>query len=914
MAPWVDQLETRQLLSATAGLTVQPMFVLGPMASGGAPPSSAYTPAQIQQAYGFNQIAFGGVTGNGSGETIAIVDAYNDPNIQADLNTFDSQFGLAPTTVSVVNQNGGSSLPVADSTGGWEVEESLDVEWAHAIAPGAKIVLVEASSATDTNLLAAVNYAAGRANVVSMSWGGGEFGAETYYDGYFSRPGVAFVASSGDAGAPASWPASSPNVLSVGGTALSLGAGGAWAGETGWSGSGGGPSAYEPQPAYQAGVVTQTAMRANPDVAYNASPATGYAVYDSFTGGGGWLQVGGTSAGAPQWSALLAIADQGRALNGQAPLNASSPQEVMTTLYQNATSGGFHDITSGVSTGSPWYSAGPGYDFVTGLGTPVANLLVQSFTGNVSTAPGDHLAITASTNETAGAAFSVTVTALTATGATDPSFAGTIAFRSSDAQAGLPAGYTFTANDAGTHTFLVTLDTAGAQSITATDTASTLVTGTLAGINVSPAAASQIVLSGLPSATTLGATQTLTVTMRDPYGNLATGYTGTVQFTSSDLQAGLPASYTFQTTDAGSRSFAVTFNTAGTQSVTVTDSVAGLSATSAGVSVTPAAPINLTATAVSSSEIDLSWTGSTGATGYQIQASTGGGGWTQIGTTAAGVTTYKDTGLAAGTTYSFRVFATSGNVASAASNLASATTTGSGGVAATGDSLWSNTYTPPENAYAWGSYEVGVKFEASVSGTVTGMRFYKQTWMNGYSHVAHLWTAGGTLLATAGFTSETAYGWQQVQFASPVAIAANTVYIVSFSTGGGYFGITTGYFNGGGVTNGPLQALAGGTSGGNGVYHYGNGSFPSFNGYGMNFWADVVFSPGVTGSSVTKSVATTTSPISGFAVATVPKPSAPAKTHAAQPRKTPVHSVAATYRRTVPQALTQSAFHAKYRR
>ncbi len=911
LTPQVDRLETRQVLSATAGLTVQPMYALGSLASS-SPPSSAYTPAQIEQAYGFNNISFGSVKGDGTGETIAIVDAYDDPNIQSDLNTFDSTFGLAPATVTRVGEKGTTSLPPSDSTGGWELEESLDVEWAHAIAPGAKIVLVEASSTSDNDLLAGVTYAASVANVVSMSWGGSEFAGQASLDKDFSHAGVAFVASSGDQGAPISWPSASPNVLAVGGTALTLGTANAWGGETGWSGSGGGPSAYESQPSYQVGVVAQTTTkRANPDVAYDASPSTGFAVYDSFTGGGGWIQVGGTSAGAPQWSALLAIVDQGRALSHQPALNASSPQEVMTTLYKNATSGDFHDVTSGTSSGSPHYSAGTGYDYVTGLGSPVANLVAQSFDGNVTAPSLDHLSITASTSETAGASFNVTVTALTASGATDPNYTGTIAFTSTDTQAGLPGHYTFTTNDAGSHTFAITLKTAGTQSIAATDTASATVTGTLSGLSVSPAAASQIVLSGLSSSTIIGAPQTITVTMRDPYGNLATGYTGTVQFTSTDTLAGLPASYAFQASDAGSHTFNVTFNTAGTESVTVTDSVHGLSATSAGVSVALPTPTFLGATVVSSTQINLSWTGSTGATGYQIQESTNGTtGWTQVGTTAAGVTTFQSTGLTAGTTYYYRVLATTGTVTSAASNVASATTsgaTGGGGTTGTSasDTIWSSTLVPNENAYSYGSYEVGVKFEANEAGTVTGMRFYKQTWMNGYSHVAHLWTAGGTLLATASFTNETASGWQQISFASPVAISANTVYVISFSTGGGYFGITTNYFGSNGVTNGPLQALGNSAiTGGDGVYHTGNGTFPSVSGGGMNFWADVDFSPATSGSNVQKSVTTTGQPVGAIA----PLGSAPAKPQAAPAPAAPAPVTTVTYRQAVPQATAASAF------
>ena len=153
----------------------------------------------------------------------------------------------------------------------------------------------------------------------------------------------------------------------------------AWSSETGWSGSGGGPSAYESQPSYQTGVVTQqSTARATPDVAYDADPSTGVSVYDSYPYEGetlDWVEVGGTSVGAPNWSALLAIADQGRALGGEAALNSTSPQQVMDILYQNTSD--FHDITTGTSDGNPEYSAGPGYDYVTGLGTPIANEVVE---------------------------------------------------------------------------------------------------------------------------------------------------------------------------------------------------------------------------------------------------------------------------------------------------------------------------------------------------------------------------------------------------------------------------------------------------------------------------------------------------------------------------------------------------------
>ncbi len=578
-------------------LVAHPTFEIGSLAGGSEPPSGAYTPAQIQLAYGFNNITFGGVAGDGSGETIAIVDAYDDPNIQSDLNTFDSEFGLPATTVTRVNETGGTSYPASDSTGGWELEESLDVEWAHAMAPGASIMLVEASSDSNSDLLAGVQYAAAHANVVSMSWGGSEFARETAYDTqYFDQAGVTFVASSGDDGAPAEWPAVSPNVLSVGGTALTRGPGNVWSSEVGWSGSGGGPSAYESQPSYQNGTVTQTSSaRATPDVAYDADPSTGFAVYDSvkYDHTSGWLQVGGTSAGAPQWSALLAIADQGRALSGQPALDSTSPQQVMNILYENPAD--FHDITSGTSTGSPQYSAGPGYDYVTGLGSPIANLIVGSLDGT-STASYDKLALAAPTAETAGTSFSLMVTAQNSSGATDTSYTGTVQFTSSDVQAGLPANFTFTAADAGTYTFTVTLKTAGSQSITATDTTTSAITGTLSGISVSPAPASQFVLSGLPSTTTAGVAQTVTVTAEDPFGNVATGYGGTVQFTSSDPQASLPANFIFTAADQGVDVFTLAFETAGMQSVTVTDAASGITAAQSGITVQAAAAKSFTVT------------------------------------------------------------------------------------------------------------------------------------------------------------------------------------------------------------------------------------------------------------------------------------------------------------------------------
>ena len=314
------------------------------------------------------------------------MDAYNDPNIAADLKTFDSKFGLATASLKVVNQTGGSSLPA--TSGAWAEEISLDVEWAHAIAPGASLLLVETNSSSTSDLLAGVNYARGASgvSVVSMSWGGSEFAGETSYDSDFTTPsghtGVTFIAASGDNGSAGGvdWPASSPDVLSVGGTALNLTSAGAYSSETGWSDSGGGASVYEGEPEYQSHVQSLD-VRTVPDVSADANPSTGVAVYDSlsYDGSSGWLQFGGTSAAAPQWAGLISIADQGRVLDKLGTLAGST--NTLPTLYSlqssaSTDSADFHDITSGATSFS--IAAGTGYDEVTGIGSPKANNLIPA--------------------------------------------------------------------------------------------------------------------------------------------------------------------------------------------------------------------------------------------------------------------------------------------------------------------------------------------------------------------------------------------------------------------------------------------------------------------------------------------------------------------------------------------------------
>lgn len=389
LRPRVEPLELRRLLStgttpSLSGVVVAPAIHAAAPADFSTPTAPALTPSQVRTAYGFDQITLAnGAPGDGSGTTIAIVDAYHDPNIQADLNAFDARYGLPATTVTVVGQDG--QAPPTATDAGWAAETALDVEWAHAMAPGARILLVEANSSGLDDLMAAVDTAAQGANVVSMSWGTGEFAAETSYDSHFNVPNVTFVAASGDSGS-VSWPAASPNVVAVGGTSLAVTPSGAWSGETAWADSGGGVSAYEPVPSYQVGTnpnVTLTG-RGTPDVVYNADPSHGFPVYDSFqTGGRPWMLVGGTSAGAPQWAALIAIADQGRAASPSpnAPLGSADTQSLVlygtasTVDPSGASSLYFHDV-KGVG-GDPGQAAGARYNLTTGLGSPIANNLVS---------------------------------------------------------------------------------------------------------------------------------------------------------------------------------------------------------------------------------------------------------------------------------------------------------------------------------------------------------------------------------------------------------------------------------------------------------------------------------------------------------------------------------------------------------
>ena len=332
--------------------------------------------------------------------------------------TLFDQYGTASTFLTVLNQNGqATSLPTTDPSGAgadnWEVEEALDVEWTHAIAPGAQVVLVEANSQSLSDLMSSVATAASQpgVSVVSMSWGFTEGQAvfqsdEAMYDSYFTTPGVTFVASTGDYGtADPEYPAFSPNVLAVGGTSLNLNADNSYASESGWGGndstigafvgSGGGLSQFESEPAYQLGVQS-TGSRTTPDVSFVADPSTGAWVADPYNldPSNPFEVVGGTSLSAPAWAGLVALTNQGRAATGDPNLNQSSPTETQSDLY-SLSQADYNVISSGTNGG---YNAAAGYNLVTGLGTPVANQLVPDLVNGNFPSSGQVAPISATLN------------------------------------------------------------------------------------------------------------------------------------------------------------------------------------------------------------------------------------------------------------------------------------------------------------------------------------------------------------------------------------------------------------------------------------------------------------------------------------------------------------------------------------
>jgi subtilase family serine protease len=320
---------------------------------------SGLNPADLQSAYVLPSLTAG------AGQVFAIVDAFDDPNAESDLNTYRAQFGLGPCTTAngcfrKVNQDGvQGNYPRSDQ--GWALEISLDLDMASAACPNCRILLVEAKTNSLANLGAAVNTAVRLgATVVSNSYGGGEFSGEvTSEQSFYDHPGVAVTVSSGDSGFGVEFPAASQFVTAVGGTSLRRAANARGWSETTWSGAGSGCSAFISKPAWQtdAGCARRTVA----DVSAVADPNTGVSVFDSFgfRGQKGWFVVGGTSASAPLVAGVYALAGNAATFN-----YASFPYAHAAFLF---------DVTSGSNGAcSPAYlcTAGAGYDGPTGLGTP----------------------------------------------------------------------------------------------------------------------------------------------------------------------------------------------------------------------------------------------------------------------------------------------------------------------------------------------------------------------------------------------------------------------------------------------------------------------------------------------------------------------------------------------------------------
>ena len=344
-------------------------------------------PVQFKAAYGFNRIP-----NQGKGQTIAIVDAYVDPHVQSDLEFYLSYFHLQSCNLQIVAVGN----PLQGQ--GWDLEESLDVEQACALAPQANVILFEATSDSLADMLTAVQMASSapyNATVVSMSWGYIEFQGEQSLDSYFcnisnANGAVTFVAATGDLGhLPVPYyPATSPCVIAAGGTTLALSTAlplsnplaPDYGHESTWSDSTGGISSFENGTSWQDSIFPgcgSTGMRCIPDISSHSNPNPGVPVYDTY-GYGGWVQVGGTSIASPDWAAFFALINSIRAADNPPKGTLSQAVQDLYAIYNSsAYLMNFHDITQGADNGNCGAQCipGPGYDLITGIGSYQANVL-----------------------------------------------------------------------------------------------------------------------------------------------------------------------------------------------------------------------------------------------------------------------------------------------------------------------------------------------------------------------------------------------------------------------------------------------------------------------------------------------------------------------------------------------------------
>lgn len=559
---------------------------------------TTYSPAQIRAAYGMHALPPLGTAPSasqaatmGAGQTIYIVNAHHNPNAAAELAAFNAKFGLPACSAKSISPTASLPLASAPKTGcefsvvystaagamttaapsynsGWATETALDVQWAHATAPYARIVLIEAPDASVGSLTNAVRLANSMGQgAVSMSFGAAEGSWGPSYDSTFTGSGMSYFAATGDNGASVSWPSSSANVVAVGGTSLSYSGVGTRS-ETVWSGTGGGVSSFVAKPTYQSATVPglgTPAKRSVADVAFNANPNTGQYVATIAPGATApsWISAGGTSLSTPQWAGISAAANAVRALAAKPTLGAPNP-----TLYGSiATVPGtyaasFLDVSSGTNGTCSGCGGKSGYDIPTGLGTPHVASLVTSLGGSASsTAPVPPSMATATISGVVGTPLAFT---LNATGANALSYS----------MSGAPAGMSLAATGvvnwsapvAGTYKVIFTAtDTVTKLASSATytvaiaakpaSTAPTVASATIAGspsvalsykVQATSANALTFALTGAPAGMAIDATGN--ITWSKP---VAGTYSVSVKATDTKTALSSSATLTFKIAAAG---------------------------------------------------------------------------------------------------------------------------------------------------------------------------------------------------------------------------------------------------------------------------------------------------------------------------------------------------------------------------
>lgn len=608
-----------------------------PLASGTA--VATYTPAQIRAAYALPVLPATGATLTasqaaqlGAGQTIYLVDAMNNPNVVAELAAFDAKFGLPTCTVTAIATNATLPLATAPSNGcllsvaysttggamtatapaydsGWSTEISLDVQWAHATAPLARIVLIEAPDSSVSSLQAAVNLANSMGHgVVSMSFGAGEGSWTASVDSSFTAANMSYVASAGDNGAAVNWPAVSSHVLAIGGTSLTYNNG--TRSEVVWSSTGGGVSSYTARPSYQAssvpGMGTPTG-RSVADVSFNADPTTGQylAVISQGSSTVGWLSAGGTSLSAPQWAGVLTVANAQRALASKSALGA--PHSVLYGSVASTASyyaGAFLDVTKGSDGTCAACSAKTGYDNPTGLGTPNVDALLPYLTGATTTATAPVVS-SGSISGTVGTALSFSVTA------TAPD---AVRYTLSGAPTGMTIGsggaVTWASPVAGSYSVTVTatdtttsLTGQGVYKVTiAAPAPPTVSSGSISGtagvaisyqVTVTSPDSTTLALSGAPTGVALSSSgllswsnpvqgsYTATVTAKDAKSGLSGS--GTVKLVIGAAVAPLVSGASISGTTGKALSFSVSVTSANPVNLVMTGAPSGMTLSSAGL-------------------------------------------------------------------------------------------------------------------------------------------------------------------------------------------------------------------------------------------------------------------------------------------------------------------------------------------